>query len=145
MSTKTEAAANTFLSGFNCSQSVLSVFCEKYGIDKDTALKMAYGFGAGVRSGEICGAVSGAVIVIGLKYGNTSADNKAAKDYCNEKIIEFLDLFREQNKSVVCRNILGLDLSIKEEFEQALERNLFKTVCVDMVESSVALLEELDY
>ena len=145
MSSKTQIATTLFLSGFNCAQSVLSVFCEKYGMDTDTALKMTSGFGAGVRSGEICGAVSGAALVIGLKYGRTSIADEAAKNNCHQKTVEFMDLFREKNSSVVCREILKLNLSIEEEYAQAQDQNLFNTVCVDMVESAVAILEQLDY
>ena len=145
MSSKSEMAAAYFHSGFNCAQSVAAVFCEKYGMDKSIVLKMCSGLGAGFRSGEICGAVSGAVLVIGLKYGQDTAEDKTVKDHCNAQAVEFLNLFRAKNKYVVCRDILGFDLSNKEEYAQAQERNLFKTTCVDMVNSAVALLEELGY
>ena len=145
MSKKSEMATAYFSSGFNCAQSVAAVFCEKYGVDKNTALKMCSGLGAGFRSGEICGAVSGAVLVIGLKYGQNISEDKAAKDNCNAKTVELMNLVQARNKSVVCREILGFDLSVKEEYEQAQEKNLFKTTCVDMVVSSVELLEELGY
>ena len=145
MSTKSDLATAHFHSGFNCAQSVAAVFCEKYGVDKNSVVKMCSGLGAGFRSGEICGAVSGAVLAIGFKYGQNIAEDKVAKDNCNAKTVEFMNLFRVKNKSVVCREILGFDLSIKEEYEQAQEQNLFKTMCVDMVVSAVELLEELGY
>ena len=108
-------------------------------------IKMCSGLGAGFRSGEICGAVSGAVLAIGFKYGQNIAEDKVTKDNCNAKTIEFMNLFRVKNKSVVCREIFFFDLSIKEEYEQAQKQNLFKTMCVDMVVSAVELLEELGY
>ena len=145
MSYKTDLAISLFNSGFNCAQSVLAVFCEEYDVEEETALKMSSGFGAGVRSGEICGAVSGAVLVIGLKYGQSEGNDKASKENCNNKTVEFLDLFRKKNGSVVCRDLLGYDLSIDEEYAEAFSKDLFKTVCVDMVVSAVSLLEELDY
>ena len=145
MSYKSEIATAHFDSGFNCAQSVLSVFCEKYGMDSKTALRMCSGLGAGVRFGEICGAVSGAVLVIGLKYGQDTSENMTVKDNCNNKTVEFMNMFRMENKSVVCRDILGFDLSIKEEYAQAQKKNLFKTTCVDMIKSSVELLEKLGY
>ena len=145
MSTKSDLATAHFHSGFNCAQSVAAVFCEKYGVDKNAVVTMCSGLGAGFRSGEICGAVSGAVLVIGFKYGQNIVEDKAAKDNCNTKTVEFMNLFRTKNESVVCRDILGFDLSIKEEYEQAQEQNLFKTTCVDMVKSAVELLEELGY
>lgn len=145
MKTKADLAAELFDSGFNCSQSVLAVFCEQYGLAKETALKMSCGFGGGVRSGEICGAVSGAVLVIGFKYGQSMAEDKDTKAECYAKTVEFMNAFRAKNKSVVCRQILGYDISIKEEYAQAESKNLFKTTCVDMIKSSVEILEELGY
>ena len=145
MSLMADMAIDHFSSGFNCAQSVLAVFCEKYGLDKDTALKMCSGLGCGVRFGEICGAVSGSVLVIGLKYGQDKPENKTAKDDCYAKTIEFINLFRTNNGAVVCRDILGFDLSIQEEYDQVLKKNLFNTTCVDMVRSAVTLLEALGY
>ena len=145
MSSKSEMATAHFHSGFNCAQSVFAVFCKKYGVDRNAALKMCSGLGGGFRFGEICGAVSGAVLVIGLKYGQNIAEDKTAKDTCNHKTVEFMNLFKINNKSVVCRDILGFDLSIKEEYDQAQKQNLFRTTCTDMVRSAVTLLEELGY
>jgi len=68
-----EKAADIFNGGHNCAQAVLGAFCEEYGLDTDTALRIARGLGSGVRNAEICGAVSGAVLVIGLKYGHDKA------------------------------------------------------------------------
>lgn len=141
MKTKSEMAQELFDSGFNCSQSVVAVFCEKYGVSQEVALKMSSGFGGGVRFGEICGAASGAVLVIGLKYGQYKAEDKEAKSNCNLETVNFLNEFRNRNKSIVCRDILGYDISITYGMEQAQAKNLFKTVCVDMVISAVNILE----
>ena len=145
MRTKADIAAGVFLSGFNCAQSVLSVFCEAYGLDAITARKLAAGLGAGARKGELCGAVSGAVIVIGLKCGQSEAVDKAAKADCNARTAAFMELFQSKNKSFVCKEILGLDLSIPAEYARAQTTTLFQTTCVDMVKSAVTLLEELGY
>ena len=145
MSSRAEEAIDLFNSGFNCAQSVLGVFCEKYDINKGFALKISSGLGAGFRSGEVCGAVSGAVLVIGLKYGQQSADDTTSKSLCNSKTSEFMGMFKDKNNSVVCREILGFNLSVKEEYEHAQRQNLFRTTCVEMVKSAVTLLEELGY
>ena len=145
MSAKTEQAAAFFDSGFNCAQSVLATFCEAYGVEQETALKMSSGMGGGFRSGEICGAVSGAVQVIGLKYGQHIAGDKAAKEECNRRVVAFVRVFREKNSSVVCREILDYDVSKQDEYAQAQSKNLFKTTCAEMIKSAVALLEALDY
>lgn len=145
MQTGQDVAKNAFYGGFNCAQSVILAFCEKYGMEKETALKVTGGFGGGFRSGEICGAVSGGVAVVGLKYGQKAADDAAAKQNCNEKTIQFIEAFRKKNKFIVCREILGMDISKKDEYEQAQAKNLFKTLCADMVKSAVDTLEELGY
>ena len=145
MKTKSRVAEELFNSGFNCSQSVLAVFCEKYGMSQEFALKIASGFGGGVRSGEICGAASGAVMVIGLKYGQYIADDKKTKSHCNLETKNFLNKFRSKNNSVVCRDILGCDISTTQGVEQAQSKNLFTTTCVEMVVSAVAILEEMGY
>jgi C_GCAxxG_C_C family probable redox protein len=143
--TKSETAVNLFNSGFNCAQSVLASFCEEYGLDQETGLKLASGLGGGFRCGEVCGAVSGAVLVIGLKYGQSLADDSASKSHCNSETVIFMERFRKDNKSCICREILGCDISTQEGRERALRENLFKTTCVDMVESAVGILEEMGY
>ena len=145
MSIKQDLAAEIFNNGFNCAQSVLAVFCESYGLDRETALKAATGLGSGFRSGEICGAVSGAVLAIGLKYGQYKPEDVEAKSNCHAKTLEFLNLFKEKNGCMTCREILGYDISTKEGMEQAKNKNLFKSTCTAMVKSAVSILEELGY
>jgi phosphinothricin acetyltransferase len=145
MITKPELAAELFKNGFNCSQSVFAVFCEQYGMEKDQALKVACGLGSGLRSGEVCGAVAGAVLAIGLKYGNCTTDDMEGKSVCNNKISEFTNAFRAKHNSIVCRDLLGCDISTQTGLEQAQKQSLFKTTCVLMVKEAVTLLEELGY
>ena len=76
---KSEKAAELFSQGFNCAQSVFAVFAEKYGISQELALKIGCGFGGGMRNAEICGAVSGALMVLGLKYGHYIAEDNEQK------------------------------------------------------------------
>jgi C_GCAxxG_C_C family probable redox protein len=114
-------------------------------MSKETALKIACGFGGGCRSGEICGAASGAVLVVGLKCGHFIVDNIESKKNCYAKTVEFLNTFRTKNRSVVCREILGYDISTDEGYKQAQSRDLFKTICFDMVKSAVSILEESGY
>lgn len=145
MSLKSDYAVNLFQNGFNCAQSVLSTFSEKYDLDQKDALKLTCGFGGGMRSGEICGAVSGAVMVIGLKYGQNECDDIAAKQECYNKTVEFTDGFKEKNNSIVCKKILGYDLSIPEDMEKIKQQGLFNKTCVQMITDAVELLEKLNY
>ena len=138
MNERVNIASGLFDSGMNCAQSVLGAFCDDYGVTQDTAFKMACGFGSGVRSAEICGAVTGAVLVTGLKYGQS-------KETCNSKTEEFIKRFRDENGNIVCREILDCDITTPTGKEKAVKENLFNTTCVDMVKSAVRILEELGY
>jgi C_GCAxxG_C_C family probable redox protein len=145
MSFYEDNAIEYFRSNFNCAQAVLVAFSEKYNMDKETALKISSGLGAGFRAGEICGAVSGAVLVIGLRYGQSNSLDMESKHNCYMKTEEFIRIFRERYNGVQCRELLGCDLSTKEGREKAEKEELFKNICEDNVRNAVKLLEELGY
>ena len=145
MNTKQDLAIACFHKGFNCAQAVISAFYADYGLDEQTALKIAGGLGGGFRSGEVCGAVSGAVLVIGLKHGHCVVGDTDAKANCGAKTTEFLTKFKEKNGCVTCRDLLGVDTSTDAGRNEAQSKNLFRTICDDLVRSAVATLEELGY
>lgn len=145
MISKLNKALNNFRSGFNCGQAVLSAFCEKYDLEMDIALKLASGLGSGFRSGEVCGVASGAVLVIGLKYGQSRSEDIEIKQFCYLKTEEFLDTFRKQNGSILCRDLLGCDISTDEGREKAKNENLFQVICEEKIKNAVELLEDLGY
>jgi C_GCAxxG_C_C family probable redox protein len=142
---KKEIAKEFFSEGFNCSQSVIAAFSEKYDLPKETALKIACGFGGGMRNGEVCGAASGAIMVIGLHCGHSSADDSERKTYCYEKTKEFTSAFKNKNKSIVCRDLLCCDISTPDGMKLALNKGLFKTTCVDMICDAVEILERMGF
>ena len=142
---KIETALALMAQGFSCSQALLAAFCRPYGLDETTALKLACGLGGGIKHGEVCGAVTGAVLVIGLKYGYADGADKEGRALCGAKTVEFLNAFRQRNSHLICRDILGCDPSTEPGRQQALERNLFKTVCVDVVRSAAGILEDTGY
>lgn len=145
MNKRSENAIQLFNNGYNCSQSVLSAFCDKYDVDEKLALRIACGLGGGVRSGEICGAVTGAVLVIGLKYGNDTNIGGNTKQLCYDKTTEFIHLFKQKNDSVTCRELLECDISTPQGREYAKVNKLFATTCVGIIQNTVELLEELGY
>ena len=103
-------AKNYFLSGYNCSQAVALAFHEEMGIDKDTAVRIASAFGGGMgRMREVCGAVSGMILVANILRGNTDPKDKAAKDAHYALIQHLAEKFREQNGSIICRELLNLE------------------------------------
>ena len=138
-----EKAVKYFNSNFNCSQGVFTTFATEMGMDEKFALKLATNFGGGERKGELCGAVAGALMVLGLRCGHCDSNDIEGKANAYKLSTEFMDRFIEKNGSVVCRQLLGYDLSKPEEKVIIDEQNLFKTVCPKMIESAVEILDEM--
>lgn len=136
-------AIELFNNNFNCSQAVFTVFATEYGISEELALKLATSFGGGARSGEMCGAVSGALMVLGLRYGHFIAENNEQKQKAYSLACEFVNRFKKLNNSIVCRDLLGYDLSKEDEFEIITSKGLFKTICPNMVRDAVNILEQM--
>jgi len=121
------------------------VFREEYGIEEETAYKITAGLGGGFRSGEVCGAVSAAILVVGLKYGQFTAEDIERKTNCNAKTVEYLEIFREKHGTLICRELLGIDTSTIEGRKQAMEKNLFRLICDVIVKDAISILEDLGY
>ena len=143
--TKAETGASTFGSGFNCAQAVFSTFSGAYGLDGEAALKIAGGFGSGARAAELCGAVSGALLVIGLKHGQADSTDADAKQKCNAEAEAFHRRFRTVNGSIVCRDLLECDIMTADGREAAVLKGLFKTKCTGFVVSAIQILQEMGY
>ena len=141
---KAKEAVSCFTDGFSCSQAVFTTYSPEFGLDKETALKISSVFGGGMaRMGETCGAVTGALMLIGLKFGNTNADNKQAKEQ-NYKVVHiFVDRFVQNHGSIKCRDLLSCDISTTEGFTIANEKLLFKTLCPKFVEDASVLIEDI--
>jgi len=143
MNRKEEAVA-LFNQGFSCSQAVLAVFAADFNLDKITALRIAGGFGGGMGNlGETCGAVTGAFMVIGLKHGRVSIDDRIAKGKTYGFVRDFAHIYNTKRGSIKCKELLGCDLNTPEGMSYARENNLFKTICPGLVETAVETLEEL--
>ncbi|MFU2209270.1 C-GCAxxG-C-C family protein [Solidesulfovibrio sp. C21] len=139
MSDATQAAVTHFTSGYNCSQSVLMALCAPYGLDTDTAARLATGFGVGMYRGATCGAVSGAMLALGLFGGGGGADNAASKAATYDRIEDFYTRFRKLHGSLVCRELIGLDPSTPEGLERARREGRFKTLCMSFVRDATAI------
>ena len=140
---KSDKALDLFSRNFNCSQAVFTAFAPDFGVDEELALKIATSFGGGARNGEICGAVSGALMVLGLKYGHFISDNSEQKSRAYDIAVEYTKRFKELNGSIVCRDLLGYDLSVPEEMACIKEKNLFSDICPRMVKCAVEVLESV--
>ena len=141
---KPDDALTAFNSGFTCSSAVFSAFADDLGLTGDLAKKIACGFGAGVsRTGNICGAVSGAILVIGLKYKKAEEGDNAGSEKTRTRVRQFINEFTEKNGSISCTGLLGYDLSDSDEYEQARAENLFRTKCPQYVRDAALILERM--
>ena len=130
--------------GCSCSQAIMAAYAPTLGLDRDTALKIASGFGGGMgRMAETCGAVTGAFMVLGLKQGWVSGEEVAGREKTYETIREFARRFRQRHGTIVCRELLKCDISTPEGLQDARQRQLFTTVCHKVVADAAEVLEEL--
>ncbi len=136
-------AVSAFASGFNCSQAIVRTYGPDYGLSALDAIRVSCGFGGGMRRGDVCGAVTGALMILGLRFGAQDASDTAAKAGVYAKVAEFYSSFESRCDSVVCRDLLGCDISAPEGMEHATDGNLFKTVCPKLVQTAAEILEEM--
>ncbi len=136
-------AVTKFLDGNACSQAVFSQYCELFGLDRTQALKIASGFGAGMQMAQTCGALTGAYMVLGLRFGTEACGTSEGRKEVHEAIVEFTRKFRERNGTTDCRDLLGCDISTAEGSRRAKEQKLFTTVCPRFVKDVSELLNEI--
>lgn len=133
-----------FLQGYDCSQVVLRHFAEKLEITEDEANRMAACFGGGMMTGDTCGAVTGALMAIGLRYGHSSPENlKEQKAEMAEKSGQFREAFLKKHGSLICRPLLGYDLTRTEEAQKAVESGRMMELCPGLVCDAIEILEEI--
>ncbi|MGB9005544.1 MAG: C-GCAxxG-C-C family protein [Candidatus Aminicenantales bacterium] len=137
-------ATSLFGQGFNCSQAVLAAYAPSLGLKRDKAFRLAQGFGAGMaRLGETCGAVTGAIMVIGLKYGKVRAKDDASKEKTYRLVREFMDRFRSRHGSLRCKVLLGHDLGSARGQKLIMEQGLHDTLCPKFIRTAVVILEKM--
>ena len=137
-----ERAEEYFGQGFSCSQSVLAACADHFGLDEAKALGVAGAFGGGLaRTGETCGAVSGALMVVGLKYGKLKAEDQTAKEETYQVSQQLMADFAAEEGSTTCRVLLGYDLSDPLERQAAHDAGATRKVCPALVRAAVRWLE----
>ena len=141
---KAEIAENLFES-YNCAQSVLSAYSVDYDLDKEKALQVSAGFGAGMgRLQDVCGAVSGALMVLGLSSGFEESDDRDKTNAVYAKVRSFVRDFVEMKKTIRCGELLGCDLSSEEGRTFFREHNLrsncreYIRLCCNMLDKYLA-------
>lgn len=141
---RAEEAKKQFEKGFLCAPAVLSTYSEQLGLEKALALKIACGFGAGIgRMGKTCGAVTGALMVIGLKYGKVNLADEESEQRTYTLVKEFIDRFTALYGSIECKELIGYDLSDSGELRLAWESGVFKNKCPGFVYDSARILEDI--
>lgn len=144
MSKKTEEARKLFEEGFSCSQAVFTPYAEEQGIPREKALKLSQVLGGGVsHMGLTCGAVMGALLVLGLHFGRSRAEDRAAKDLTYALAQKFCQRFTELHGSINCSDLIGCSLKTPHGLALATEKGLFQKYCTGFVEDACRLLEEL--
>lgn len=138
-----EKALKLFNDKFHCSQAVLAAFATDCGITDEQALKLGACFGSGMRKGEVCGACTGALMVLGLLYGHDHAQDLKSKDTANIVNDKMMDRFAEVCGSYLCNDLLHCDISTSEGITYALDNGLFTEFCPQMVSNAVDILEEI--
>ena len=143
MTTQTELAVQRFADGYSCSQAVFSAFAPRLGVEDDVALKLASAFGGGIgRRGEVCGAVTGALMALGLAKGH--ADNAEESKTATYAVVdEFLRRFGELHGTVVCRTLIGHSIGTPEGLQGARDAGVFKTVCPVLVADAAAIVASI--
>ncbi len=143
MSKEAENGVECFKDSFNCAQAVFSSHCERFGIQKENAYKIAGGFGGGMgHTGEACGAVTGAIMLIGLRYGKYKKEDMESKGVTYRKVQEFTEEFKKIHGSIKCNNLTKYNLGIESEFIKARDAGVFSNICPLFVKSSVEIVEK---
>ncbi len=138
-----ERAAEHFKRGYNCAQSVLLTMFEHWHMKNELVPKIATGFGGGIgRCGSVCGALTGGVMAISIKCGTNEPSMKdRLKAY--ETAQKFYERFQAETGSVLCKELIGFDLSVPEQWDKAVKSNAFKEKCIVFVKKAVEILLEL--
>ena len=141
---KPDDAAATFKTGFNCAQSVFAAFGPELGLTREQCLKVACTFGGGMaRSAKTCGAVTGAMMAIGLKFGQTRLDDQEAKKKAYKLAKDLMQQFIARNKSLECRDLLGCDISTDAGLKRAMDMEFHTKVCPKLVKDAAEIAEKL--
>lgn len=138
-----EKALEYFGGGLDCSQVVFEHGAKRLGFHGDNALKISAAFGGGMWLGETCGCVTGALMALGLKYGHCKLGDEEGKNTMLAKKAEFEKRFLEENESLICKKILGYDISDPEEVVKLQESGLLTDKCPGIACGACKILDEM--
>ena len=139
----TALAVETFRDGINCTQAILAAWGSRHGLDRETGLRIGGAFGSGMNMGETCGAVTGALMVIGLRHAKVSKAGFLSRDRTERETLDFIERFKARNGTVSCKELLGCDLGTPKGRADARRDRSFKTRCPKFVRDAAEILEEM--
>ena len=136
-----QIATQRFEQGYSCSQSLLCGFAGQFGLDEEIAIKIAAPFGGGIaRQGETCGAVTGALMVLALRFGPKPGESNETAYIVSQ---EFMQRFQAQHDSIQCKQLIKFDISQPEELLAAREARVFKNTCPELVRSAAEIVNSM--
>jgi C_GCAxxG_C_C family probable redox protein len=140
---RADHAAEYMKTGFNCAQSIVKAFSALTGTAEDALVRMAAPLGGGIgRNGHVCGALLGAVLILGEVFGNFDPADTQSREKAYEKADRLLDGFRKEHGSVLCRELIRIDMKNPDELQKAREEGVFQKQCPLFVLTAGRLLEE---
>ena len=144
MKSRVEEAVSRFEKGYNCSQAVFATYADLFGMDEETALKLASSMGGGMgRMREVCGAVSAMALLEGLKEGNTDPADKTAQGRTYETVRDMSDSFASENGSIICRELLGIAAREKSAAPSERTKEYYQSrPCTKLVACAARIVEE---
>ncbi|UCD49266.1 MAG: C_GCAxxG_C_C family protein [Phycisphaerales bacterium] len=140
---RVDEAVECFCGGQACSQAIVGTYGTEYGLTREQAMKLASGFAGGMRLAETCGAVTGAFMVLGLKHAGDNCDTRDGRDEVYAALADFVERFKQRNNSVVCKELLGCDISTPAGAQKATQEGLFRTICPKLVQDAAEILEAM--
>ena len=141
---KADSAVRMLLDGFNCAQSVLVCCSEDRGLPREFALRVAQAFGGGIgRTGNLCGALTGALMTVGMRCAALEASDSPSKNRAHELARQVLSEFAARNKSLLCRDLTGCDLTTEEGHRRFKDEEIAQRVCAQLVRSAVEITEKV--
>jgi len=139
-----EQAVAFYNQGYTCSQSILASFAARYNLQQNLAFRIGESFGAGTScTGDMCGAVTGAIMVLGLQYGSALSNDGAARSYTYQRVQELIQRFRVIHGSIQCTDLLGYNLSDPQQLQTVWEKGLFMQLCPILVRDAAQILLEM--
>ncbi len=139
-----ERTVAAFRGGLNCAQAVLAAYGPRHGLEREHALRLGGAFGSGMQLGETCGAVTGALMVIGLRHARVSGLAFLSRDRTERETLAFIERFKARHGSVSCKELLGCDLGTPEGRAAAGRDRSFKRRCPKFVRDAAEILEALE-